>query len=597
MTTMAQDETELANRQLDRYAEDFGALYQEYQDIKNRFDAAQDKGQQAEAIQHSLTALLQGMNDTGVIITDVRGLIDNASPTAAALFGNVPQTLRGQMLDSLFSSTDRTVVTDLLRELGAADTPWTSVPIEFSLKTTSGRFLDGRVLRAPDGGQGERLYWLIDTNTAAASNPVIPHRLLCQDLLRRSLARARQGEGGLSLLFIDLDRFKKINETLGHAVGDRLLEAFAQRLSCVVRDRDSIAPYGGDEFVVIAPDLVREEGIQMVAERIVQSLAEPFSVAGQDLYLGASIGVAVFPQHGEDPDALLRHADTAMNAAKCAGGNTFRLFSPDLGEAQAERLEIELGLRRALAETQFRLVYQPQVRAWDERIVGVEALLRWDWPGHATIMPDRFIPIAEETGLIVPLGAWVLRAACMQLAAWQRDGLVMPRMAINITARQLNDPAFVTVIDAIIEETGVCPEALELEITESQLMERLHIGLTHLINLRKRGVRIAVDDFGTGYSSLARIRSLPIDCLKVDRSFIVDIDRDTDSFAIANAILSMAQALKLATIAEGVERADQARLLADIRCDEFQGYLYGKPQAPEAIADQLREQQKESSCP
>lgn len=597
MTTMAQDETELANRQLDRYAEDFGALYQEYQDIKNRFDAAQDKGQQAEAIQHSLTALLQGMNDTGVIITDVRGLIDNASPTAAALFGNVPQTLRGQMLDSLFSSTDRTVVTDLLRELGAADTPWTSVPIEFSLKTTSGRFLDGRVLRAPDGGQGERLYWLIDTNTAAASNPVIPHRLLCQDLLRRSLARARQGEGGLSLLFIDLDRFKKINESLGHAVGDRLLEAFAQRLSCVVRDRDSIAPYGGDEFVVIAPDLVREEGIQMVAERIVQSLAEPFSVAGQDLYLGASIGVAVFPQHGEDPDALLRHADTAMNAAKCAGGNTFRLFSPDLGEAQAERLEIELGLRRALAETQFRLVYQPQVRAWDERMVGVEALLRWDWPGHATIMPDRFIPIAEETGLIVPLGAWVLRAACMQLAAWQRDGLVMPRMAINITARQLNDPAFVTVIDAIIEETGVCPEALELEITESQLMERLHIGLTHLINLRKRGVRIAVDDFGTGYSSLARIRSLPIDCLKVDRSFIVDIDRDTDSFAIANAILSMAQALKLATIAEGVERADQARLLADIRCDEFQGYLYGKPQAPEAIADQLREQQKESSCP
>lgn len=596
MNTVAPDEIELANRQLDRYAEDFGALYQEYQDIKNRFDAALDKGQQAEVMQHSLATLLQGMNDTGVIITDARGLIDSASPTAAALLGSEQRALQGQGLDCLVNSADRPVVASLIKELGWSDERWTSVPVEFGLKTTGGRFLSGRVLRAPYAEQGERLYWLIDTQAAAASNPVAPHRLLCQDLLRQAIARARQGDGGLSLLFIDLDRFKKINETLGHAVGDRLLEAFAQRLACVVRDRDSIAPYGGDEFIVLAPDLVREDGIQLVAERIIQSLTEPFSIAGQDLYIGASIGVAVFPQHGDDVEALLRHADTAMYAAKCAGGNTFRLFSRDLGDAQAERLEIELGLRRALAETQFRLVFQPQVRAWDERIVGVEALLRWDWPGHGTVMPDRFIPIAEETGLIVPIGAWVLRAACAQLAAWQREGLDLSRMAVNVTARQLNDPAFVTQIDTVIAESGVQPEVLELEITESQLMERLHIGLNNLINLRKRGVRIAVDDFGTGYSSLARIRSLPIDCIKVDRSFIVDIDRDADSFAIANAILSMARALKLATVAEGIERAEQAQLLAGIQCDEFQGYFYGKPQPPEAIAAQLRKQLEQASC-
>lgn len=594
MNAVAPDEIELANRQLDRYAEDFGALYQEYQDIKNRFDAALNKGQQAEAMQHSLATLLQGMNDTGVIITDARGLIDSASPTAAALLGSEQQALQGQSLDCLVSSADRSVVSDLIKELGWSDECWTSVPIEFGLKTTGGRFLSGRVLRAPYAEQGERLYWLIDTQAATASNPVVPHRMLCQDMLRQAIARARQAEGGLCLLFIDLDRFKKINESLGHAVGDRLLEAFAQRLACVVRDRDSIAPYGGDEFVVIAPDLVREESIQLVVERIIQSLADPFSIAGQDLYVGASIGVSVFPQHGDDPDALLRHADTAMYAAKCAGGNTYRLFSRDLGDAQAERLEIELGLRRALAEAQFRLVYQPQVRAWDERIVGVEALLRWNWPGHGTVMPDRFIPIAEETGLIVPMGIWVLRAACEQLAAWQREGLHLSRMAVNVTARQLNDPAFVAQVDAIIVETGVSPEAIELEITESQLMERLHIGLTNLINLRKRGLRIAVDDFGTGYSSLARIRSLPIDCIKVDRSFTVDIDRDADSFAIANAILSMARALKLSIIAEGIERADQAQLLAGIQCDEFQGFLYGRPQPPEAIAVQLKQQQEQA---
>jgi diguanylate cyclase (GGDEF)-like protein/PAS domain S-box-containing protein len=595
MNASATADIELAHRQLDRYAEDFGALLLEYQDIKEQFTMALCTSQRAVAIQHSLATLLQGMKDTGVIVTDARGLIEEVSPTAAALFGSEHTLLQGQAFDCLVDPADRQVITNLLQELEQPEVRWGSHPIEFSFKRADGQVIGGRVMCAPDTEQGNCRYWLIDTQTAAQC-PVVPHRSLCRDLLRRAMSRAQEDARGLGLLYIDLDRFKKINDSLGHVIGDRLLEAFAQRLSQVVRERDTVAPFGGDEFIVIAPDLVLEEGIRLVADRIIQSLADPFLIDGHALYVGASIGVALCPQHGTEPDALLRHADTAMVAAKTSGGNTFRLFDANLGETQKNRLDIEIGLRRGLAESQFRLMYQPQVRASDGRIIGVEALLRWDVPGQGTIMPDRFIPIAEETGLILPLGEWALKTACAQLAAWQRDGLVLARMAVNITARQLNDPAFVPLVDVILAETGIRPETLELEITESQLMDRLNVGLTNLIHLRKRGVRIAVDDFGTGYSSLGRIRSLPIDCIKVDRSFIVDVDHDTDSYAITNAILCMARALKLSTIAEGIERTDQAQLLAGIQCDEFQGFLFGKPQAPEAIAAQLRQQQEVSSC-
>lgn len=595
MSDSATADIELAHRQLDRYAEDFGALLLEYQDIKTQFAAARSTSQRAEAIQHSLASLLQGMKDTGVIITDERGRIEEVSPTAAALLEADHAALQGQAFDCLVHPADRPAIIELLRQLEEPEAQWGSPPIEFNFKRADGQTIGGRLMRAPRTEQGNHCYWLIDTQ-AAVQRPVVPHRSLCRDLLRRAIARARDTSSGLGLLVIDIDRFKKINDSLGHTIGDRLLEAFAQRLGQVVRERDTVVPFGGDEFIVVAPDLVHEEAIRHVVDRIIQSLAEPFAIDGRELYVGASIGVALFPLHGTEPDALLRQADTAMMAAKTAGGNTFRLFDADLGETQKNRLDIELGLRRGLTEAQFRLMYQPQVRASDGRIIGVEALLRWDVPGQGTIMPDRFIPVAEETGLILPIGAWVLKAGCAQLADWQRAGLVIERMAVNITARQLNDPAFVPLVDAILAETGIRPQTLELEITESQLMDQLCVGLTNLIHLRKRGIRIAVDDFGTGYSSLGRIRSLPIDCIKVDRSFIVDVDQDADSYAIANAILCMARALKLSTIAEGIERADQAQLLAGIHCDEFQGFLFGKPQPPEAIAALLRQQQEDSPC-
>jgi diguanylate cyclase (GGDEF)-like protein len=397
------------------------------------------------------------------------------------------------------------------------------------------------------------------------------------------------------VLFIDLDRFKEINDTLGHAVGDQLLMDFSWRLVHAIRDGDTAARLGGDEFVVIAPGLTREEDIRIVADKIIQSLTEPFVIDGRDLYVGASVGVAVYPTHGKSGDDLLRQADTAMYAAKGRGGNACYFFDDTLEHHREQRLDMEAGLRRALPQGQLRLVYQPQVSAIDGRLVGVEALLRWDRPEHGTVAPDLFIPLAEETGLILPIGEWVLRTACMQLAAWRREGLPALRMAVNVTARQLNDADFARRVMALLDETGTPPQQLEIEITESHLMENLHAGLANLIKLREQGVAVAVDDFGTGYSSLGRVRSLPIDRIKIDKSFVVDLNTNADSYAVAHAIVAMANAMRLEVIAEGVEHIDQANLLAGIKCHEFQGYLYGRPQAPETIAVLLGKLQGDAS--
>ncbi len=438
----------------------------------------------------------------------------------------------------------------------------------------------------------DRIYELANHDSLTG----LPNRALCKDRLQQSIAQARRANASVGLLFIDLDRFKEVNDTLGHAVGDQLLMDFSWRLVHAIRDGDTAARLGGDEFVVIAPGLARESDIRVVADKIIQSLAEPFVIEGRDLYVGASVGVAVYPTHGDSADDLLRQADTAMYAAKGDGGNACHFFDDTLEHHRSQRLDLEGGLRRALTQGQLRLAYQPQVAASDGHLVGVEALLRWDRPGYGTVPPDQFIPLAEETGLILPIGEWVLRAACLQLAAWRSEGLPPLRMAVNITARQLNDSDFARRVIAILEETGTPPDQLEIEITETQLMEKLHAGQANLEQLRALGVAVAVDDFGTGYSSLGRVRSLPIDRIKIDRSFVIDLNTNGDSYAVAHAIVAMANALRLEVIAEGVEHQEQADLLAGIFCNEFQGYLFGKPQSPEAIAVLLRQLKGEAPC-
>jgi EAL domain-containing protein (putative c-di-GMP-specific phosphodiesterase class I) len=298
-------------------------------------------------------------------------------------------------------------------------------------------------------------------------------------------------------------------------------------------------------------------------------------------------------RYAEDFGVLFsKYLNTKAQLTEALADSNCRLFNDHLGRSQTQRLDMETGLRCALAQGHFRLVYQPQVNPTDGHIIGVEALLRWDWPDHGTILPDRFIPIAEKIGLILPISQWVLHTACLQFASWRRDGSPPPRVAVNISARQINDPAFVQFVAAVIAETGMHPGELEIEITESQLMDNLELAVANLVRLRKLGVLIAIDDFGTGYSSLGSLCNLPIDRIKVDRSFIDDIDRNPDAYAITTAIFGMAKALRLGAIAEGIERESQAKLLSDIQCNEFQGNLYGNPQPPEVIAARLKQQQE-----
>jgi diguanylate cyclase (GGDEF)-like protein/PAS domain S-box-containing protein len=562
--------------------------------------AAGDIGQRG-----ALFSQLYARSTNGILVTDAWGTILSANPaftkitgyTEAEVLGKTPRLLSSgrhdreffdRMWQSLAENGEWQGEIWNRRKNGEIYLEWlhiiaTSVdrsgPVDYiAMFYDVGHFHADR----------DRIYELANHDSLTG----LPNRALCKDRLQQVIAQARRVGGSVGLLFIDLDRFKEINDTLGHAVGDQVLMDFSWRLVHAVRDTDTAARLGGDEFVVIAPGLANEDDIRVVAQKIIDSLAVPFVIDGRDLYVGASVGVAVYPTHGDSADELLRQADTAMYAAKGGGGNACHFFDDTLERRRAQRMDIEAGLRRALAQGQLRLVYQPQVAAGDGRLVGVEALLRWDRPGHGVVPPDQFIPLAEATGLILPIGEWVLRAACLQLAAWRDAGLPPLRMAVNVAARQLNDVDFVSRVVAVLEETETPPGNLELEITESQLMEKMHTGLDNLKRLRELGVAVAVDDFGTGYSSLGRVQSLPIDRIKIDKSFVADLNASGDSYAIAHAIVAMALALRLEVIAEGVEHAEQAHLLAGIQCHEFQGYLYGEPQAPEAIAAMLQQLQK-----
>ncbi len=405
----------------------------------------------------------------------------------------------------------------------------------------------------------------------------LPNRYLFDDRLSVALEQARRYQHMLGVMFLDLDHFKCINDTLGHAVGDRLLQEVARRLQGCLREGDTVSRMGGDEFTVLLPEIISQNDAVKVAQRVIEALKQPFWMDERELYITSSIGIAIHPKHGEDAETLLRLADVAMYQAKSAGRNNYKIFTPGMNAGTLDRMDLECGLRHALERQELLLYYQPQVDVRTGMIVGAEALLRWQSPKWGLVLPLRFIPLAEETGLISAVGEWVLRTACAQNVAWQNGGYPSLRMAVNLSVRQFQQPNLVGRVTEVLQETGLDPQWLEIEITESIAMQNIEFTVRKLKEFKKMGVRIAIDDFGSGYSSLNYLKRLPIHTLKIDRAFINDCTSNLEDATIISAVVALGKSLQYKVIAEGVETHAQFAFLQKTYCDEVQGYLFGKP--------------------
>jgi diguanylate cyclase (GGDEF)-like protein/PAS domain S-box-containing protein len=416
----------------------------------------------------------------------------------------------------------------------------------------------------------------------------LPNRTLLQDRLAKALAAARRQKDKVALLFLDLDRFKDINDSLGHSVGDLLLQEVAERLKTWGREQDTVARLGGDEFLITVTDVKDVPDAAVAAERLMDAMTAEFVIQGHSLSIGCSIGISIFPEHGTDVETLIKNADAALYRAKEDGRNNFRFFADDMNAQVVERLTLENSLRLALGKKELFLVYQPQMDIGSGRIIGLEALLRWQHPQLGPVPPDKFIQIAENSGLIVPIGEWVLRTACSQARKWQDEGLPAVTMAVNVSAVQFRQEGFSDLIKRVLHETGLTPQYLELELTESLLLANAEVTLSVVHGLKAMGVTLAIDDFGTGYSNFGSLRQFGVTKLKIDRSFIQDVAAKPDDAAITTAIISMARSLNLKVIAEGVEDEAQMSFLRAHQCDEIQGYYFSKPLAFDKVADKLR---------
>ena len=405
----------------------------------------------------------------------------------------------------------------------------------------------------------------------------LPNRVLFSDRLKQAIVMAERDKRDTALLFLDLDNFKNVNDSIGHTYGDRLLKITADRIQGCLRGSDTVARIGGDEFVVILPLVTGAEDVSKVAAKILDCLNKTVRFEEHEIYSSASIGISVFPDDGATADELLKNADIALYQAKERGRNNFQFFSKEMNVQALTRQLIESSMRQAITRDEFYLVYQPQFDIGSRRVVGLEALLRWHHPQKGNIYPLHFIAIAEETGMIIPIGEWVLRTACRQARAWHDAGYPWLRIAVNISARQFKQDTFVGLVKSILDESGLPPEYLELELTESTIMERADTNIQALRELKKLGCTLAIDDFGTGYSSLSYLKHFPIDRLKIDRSFVRDLNTDGDDAAIAEAIIFMAHSLKLDVVAEGVEQEEQLNFLHSRNCDTLQGYLMSHP--------------------
>lgn len=550
-----------------------------------------------------LADTVMGNSPAGIVVVDAAHFVRSINPAFAAMTDFEPVEIVGRSITVLADSDQ---FAEMNRGIASLEhrAAWDG---EIPLRKRNGEIFNARIraarVVATDGAAATHHVWMFsdisESKRAAAQmdhlahhDPLtgLPNRLALQMRLDQSLPEARRRGWNVALMFIDLDRFKIINDTLGHSVGDELLREVAGRLQRAVRETDMVARLGGDEFVILLPDIVNVSDVANVASKVLAAFANPVLVDAIELHTSPSIGISLFPDDGTDGDTLLKNCDTAMYHAKAAGRNNYQFYAAEMNLAATQRLDLESKLRHALARNEFALAFQPQVKADSQIPVGVEALVRWHHPRDGVISPARFIPIAEETGLIVPLGEWVLRTACQQMKNWLDAGLPPIKMAVNVSARQLKRRDFLETVAGVLIETELPPELLELELTESVAMENPEESIRLLQSIRQMGVSIAIDDFGTGYSSLAYLKRLPIDYLKIDRSFVADIEHDLNDRAIAFGTIALAHSLGLEVIAEGVETADQLELLRTNGCDEIQGYYFSQPLEPKAAFAYLQQQ-------
>lgn len=415
----------------------------------------------------------------------------------------------------------------------------------------------------------------------------LPNRALFEDRLTQAVAIARTRNQQLGVLFISLDQFKKVNDSLGHGPGDRLLREFAERLKSCISKSDTVARFGSDEFALLLSQIKGTNDVIETMASLSQILKFPFELPGQELFATASVGVSLFPLDGDDSHTLLKNAGAALYKAKRSGGANYQFYTADMHELAASRLALETNLRRAIQNEEFLVHYQPRVAVDSLAITGVEALVRWQHPQLGLFPPSKFIPLAEDTGLIVPIGEWVLRAACSEGRRWRDAGFAPIQIAVNICGRQFRDRDLAQTVIRILDETGFPPANLELELTESSVMQDPGFASGVLTRLKSMGIKISIDDFGTGFSSLVSLKRLPIDTLKIDRTFVRDATRDTDDAALVMAIITLAHNLRLKVIAEGVETEEQLKFLQLLRCDEIQGFLFSRPVPAEAIPELL----------
>jgi diguanylate cyclase (GGDEF)-like protein/PAS domain S-box-containing protein len=566
-------------------------------------DQSQELIRQSEESKH---LLLRSVGD-GIFGLDAEGRVSFVNPAGLRMIGFSEKEILGQNVHSLvhhshadgsvypvedcpmYASYTRAVESHITDEVlwrkdgGNFPVEYTSTPIIHNKR------IMGVVVVIKDITERKQSEEKIRQMAFHDSLTELPNRLMFSQLLNHSIQSARRNKRQLAVFFIDLDRFKIINDTMGHEAGDQLLREIALRFKQSLRSSDSVGRIGGDEFIMLIEEVDEVSQVEIVARKILENTVKPIVIKGEECRVTASIGISIYPGDGEEEESLIKNADTAMYFAKEEGKNNYKFYSKDIKSQSIERLSIERNLRFALENKELSLQYQAKVDSRTNTITGVEALLRWQNPYLGSVSPKQFIPVAEETGLIIPIGKWVMKTACAQNVAWQQQGLPAICVSVNLTLRQLMDVDLIADIVTALNDSGMAPNLLELEITESMLLHDPARLISVLLAIKSMGVRLAIDNFCTAYSSLAQLKHFPIDTLKVDRSLIRNVPKDAEDRALAEAIIAMGMTLSLTVVAEGVETTDQMNFLKEHSCNEMQGYYFSKPIVPKQFADLLRE--------